>query len=139
MLSTEKRRNLASLSAHCSIIMRKSLPGLIFAGTSPLPQQWQDTPSVCSSVVIGNSCSISSGLTFCSILSAKINKRDSEGLRGERRRRRLFLFSSSLSSFALSLLLIPSSLYVSSGGEIDIDAWFTVRNSNISILTSLGH
>jgi hypothetical protein len=74
MLKTEKRRSLLSLSAYCSIIMWESPSGLDFAGTSPLPQKWHDIPSLCSSVVMGNSCYRYSDLTFCSIISAKINK-----------------------------------------------------------------
>jgi hypothetical protein len=46
----------------------------MFAGGSPLPQEWQEKTSLCSSVTMSDSCSISSDLSLCSILSAKINK-----------------------------------------------------------------
>ena len=51
----------------------KALPGLIFAGGSRLPQDWEDKTSFCSSVAMRDSCNLSSGLSLSSIFSAKIN------------------------------------------------------------------
>ena len=67
----EKSASTASLLFQHSV---GKLPrGLIFAGGSPLPQAWEEKTLFCSSVAMSDSCSISSGLSLCSIISVWIN------------------------------------------------------------------